>query len=48
VADGVGGIGPARCSVDPAADVRVEGPAQVRITRFAAKPNGQSRRHAST
>ena len=48
VAAGVSGIGTARCPVDPAADVRVEGPATVETTRFAAKPNGQSRRHAST
>jgi beta-fructofuranosidase len=48
VVDGVAGIGTARCPVDPAADVLIEGPATARITRFAAVPNGQSRRHAST
>jgi hypothetical protein len=48
VADGVSGTGTARCPVDPAGDVRVEGPVTVGITRFAAKANGQSRRHAST
>jgi beta-fructofuranosidase len=48
VVDGVAGIGTARCPVDPAADVLIEGPATARINRFAAVPNGQSRRHAST
>jgi beta-fructofuranosidase len=48
VVAGVGGIGTARCPVDPAAEVRVEGQATARITRFAAMPNGKSRRHAST
>ena len=48
VVDGVAGIGTARCPVDPAAEVRVQGPATAGITRFAAEPNGQSRRHAST
>jgi beta-fructofuranosidase len=48
VADGVSGIGAARCPVDPGAQVRVEGPVTARITRFAAMPNGQFRRHAST
>jgi beta-fructofuranosidase len=48
VVAGVSGIGTARCPVDPAADVRVEGAATARATRFAAMPNGQSRRYAST
>jgi hypothetical protein len=48
VVAGVSGFGTARCSVDPAADVRVEGRATVLTTRFAAMPNGQSGRHAST